>query len=311
MAESTLSMVYADLVRELERYLRIATGTETTWIDDLLRTGLRRFYGAHAWSFLRPLATLSTVAPYSTGTVTVVSGVVTLASGTFPSWAASGVLLVDGATYEISTRDSGTQVTLEDTSVNVAALTPYEVAQFAYDLPDDFGGMIGPLTYHPGLNASYLAPSIVDEVDLRVQRQYDDDVAPPDRAAIRVKTWGATTGTRYQILFAPLPDDVYQFTYRYVCHPDKIASTHYARGGMLHSETVRLAVLAAAELSRLDTPGPYEQLFQQHLALSIQRDKEMASPDSLGRMTDPCENGSEYTGIEFSRIDRSTPYTES
>lgn len=310
MAESTLSVVYADAVRELERYLRIATGTETTWIDDLLRAGLRRFYTAHDWKFLRPLATVSTVEPYSTGTITIVDGVVTLASGTFPAWAASGVIVTGGALYEVSTRGGDTQVTLEDTSIDVDAGSTYQLAQYAYDLPDDYGQLLGPFTYHPGLRPSYSAPKQIDEIDLRVARQYCDDIAPPEVFAIREKTFAAATGQRFQVLFGPLPDAVYQFTYRYRCHPDKLASTHYHRGGMLHSQTVLYAVLAAAELSRLDQAGTYEALYQQQLAISIQRDAELHAPSSLGIITDPNEAYDDYAAGEFSRIDRGIPYTE-
>lgn len=307
MAESTLSVIYADLVRELERYLRIATGSETTWIDDLLRTGLRRFYTAYDWKFLRITATLTTQAPYETGTVAIAAGVVTLTGGTFPAWAASGVLVLDNVTYEVSTRDSGTQVTLEDTSVTVAAGESYVLAQYAYTLPDDFGQLLPPMTYHPGLNEAYRQIELADERDVRVGRMYQDEVDPPCVVAVRPKTFTATTGQRFEAVFFPLPDATYQLTYRYRAHPDKVATTHYPRGGMLHAETVRLAVLAAAELSRLDTPGAYEALYQEQLKVSIQRENEMHAPDRLGRMYDPGEREGDTSGYP-SRIDRGSPY---
>ena len=312
MAESTLSLIYADFVREVERYLRIATGTETTWVDDLLRTGCRKVYAAHDWKYLRVTTTLSTVAPYSTGTITCVDGVVTLSGGTFPTGAADYVLIANNITYEINTRDSGTQVTLEDLSVDIDAGTTYEVAKFAYDLPDGYGELLGPMTYHPGLNEMYRPLWKIDAIDLRVLRQMGDETDPPQCFAVRPKAFTATTGERYQVLFAPLPDGVYQFTYAYRVHPDKLATSLYPMGGMVHAETFRLAILAACELSRTDQAGPYEQAFQMQLAISIQRDSEMHAPDWLGRMLDPCEYDIDDRS-ELPRVDRGSaypPYTD-
>jgi hypothetical protein len=307
MAESTLSIAYADLVADLERYYGIATGTETALIDRRLRDGMRRFYMAHDWKFLRPRATLSTVAPYTTGTVAATSGVVTLTTGTFPSWAASAVLIVDNISYKVSTRDSSTQVTLEDVSVDIDSGSTYELVQLYYDLPDAFAGeLLGPLTYHPGLNEQYIAIEIVDERLLRIARQQVDDTAAPWRAAILPKTFDPTVGERWQITFFPLPDEVYQFTYRYRVHPDKLTTTNkYAWGGMIHGETIRLAVLAAAELDRNDFAGPYAQQYELALQRSIMRDNDN-SPDSMGLILDPGEGL--VDDADWSRIDRGSPY---
>jgi hypothetical protein len=65
--------------------------------------------------------------PYSTGTVAISSGVVTLSGGTFPSWAARGIFRVNGLTYTVDSRDSNTQITLDDTSVAASSSTAYEI----------------------------------------------------------------------------------------------------------------------------------------------------------------------------------------
>ena len=69
---------------------------------------------------------------YSRGTIEIVNGVVKLTGGAlpvsgggWPAWAADGRLTVNGVTYRINSRDSGTQITLEDTTVNVAAGATY------------------------------------------------------------------------------------------------------------------------------------------------------------------------------------------
>ena len=64
---------------------------------------------------------------YSTGTVTVTAGVVTLSGGTWPAAAASGYLVVNGLQYVVSTRDNDTQLTLTDVSVTAAAGSIYQL----------------------------------------------------------------------------------------------------------------------------------------------------------------------------------------
>ncbi len=71
---------------------------------------------------------------YYTGTVTIASGVVTLSSGTFPSWAGTAstgasALNVAGTLYSVAQRDSGTQLTLTDTSVTVGSASAYVLMQ--------------------------------------------------------------------------------------------------------------------------------------------------------------------------------------
>jgi hypothetical protein len=69
------------------------------------------------------------IAPYNTGTVTIVDGVVTLAGGTFPSGAAEDRLVVNGDTYTVATRDSDTQITLDNLTVDVGAGAAYSLVR--------------------------------------------------------------------------------------------------------------------------------------------------------------------------------------
>jgi hypothetical protein len=66
---------------------------------------------------------------YHAGTVAIASGVVTLTGGAFPSWAGQAVLQIGDDGYTVDTRDNGTQVTLDDTSINVPAGRPYALFQ--------------------------------------------------------------------------------------------------------------------------------------------------------------------------------------
>lgn len=72
-------------------------------------------------------------APYSTGTIQIVAttggSVVTLTGGSFPTWAASGDLVVSGELYSVLSRTDATHLVLDDATINVAAGTSYELRQ--------------------------------------------------------------------------------------------------------------------------------------------------------------------------------------
>lgn len=78
---------------------------------------------------------------YNTGTVSINDGstTLTLSGGTFPSWAASGEVALNGRYYKVTSRDSDTQLTLTTAyqgSANLSGAT-YDLVQHAYSLPDD------------------------------------------------------------------------------------------------------------------------------------------------------------------------------
>ncbi|MEO1999673.1 MAG: hypothetical protein ABGZ17_30895, partial [Planctomycetaceae bacterium] len=68
---------------------------------------------------------------YDTGTISVSDGIVSLDAGAWPEWVQGGeaTLVVDGQAYGIASRvtDSGTQVRLSDTGVNIAGGTLFQV----------------------------------------------------------------------------------------------------------------------------------------------------------------------------------------
>ena len=68
------------------------------------------------------------VEPYNTGTLEIEDGVVTLSGGgTFPAWAAGGILTVGNKAYVVDIRTDDTHVTLESLEVNVAASAVYNL----------------------------------------------------------------------------------------------------------------------------------------------------------------------------------------
>lgn len=90
------------------------------------RPGLAKAYSTQLGSGapIRLLTDISYApAKYTTGTITIVSGVVTLAGGTWPIWAATATLTdtTHSVSYTIASRMSGAVVVLTDLTVNVGA----------------------------------------------------------------------------------------------------------------------------------------------------------------------------------------------
>lgn len=252
-------------------------------IEECIKDGLRDVYSAHSWSFFEPLATITTTAPYDTGTVTIVDGVVTLATGTFPSWAAVGVLEVDNEYYEVDTRDSTTQVTLEDTSVDVDAGTSYELSRLEYDLPTGFESIENVLTYEPGQSDFYPSVRMRDDDHIRGKQQDDPYTDRPLYFSIRTVEFDPTVGSRRRMSFYPLADAAYVMRARMTLRPVFIdAVNQYPVGGEMLSQIIVEACLAAAERNYDEQESIHTKRFQELLPLSIAADLEASTPTQLG-----------------------------
>lgn len=114
-----------------------------------------------------------------------------------------------------------------------------------YDLPDDFGGIIGKMTW--GESEGYIPIPVVGEGKIRERRQTAHGNAKPQIVAIRPKAHDPEKGQRFEALFWPTPDAEYNLTYRYTALLQKLTeAAPYPPGGMLHGETIRAAILWAA-----------------------------------------------------------------
>lgn len=66
---------------------------------------------------------------HTTGTLTIVDGVATVSTGTLPTWIVGRTLEISGTTYVIASRDSATQFTITDLSIDVGAGTAYRIGK--------------------------------------------------------------------------------------------------------------------------------------------------------------------------------------
>lgn len=317
MTESTLSLAFVALQQEVGHYLghgRTVAGWSADELADInaaVAKGQRQFYfppaispgqRPHKWNFLTPIDTLTTVATYSTGTVVVVSGTCTLSDGTWPSWAAThGTLTIDTTEYAITTREGDSQLTVVGDNVSAGATYTLE-HDGNYDLPDDFGDILGELTYEA--QTVYPPVRIVGEGKIRALRQQQDIRSRPTVAAIRPKSSDLTSGQRFEILLEPIPDAAYVLSYRKSLLPDALTSTDsklIPLGSMMHTETLRASCVAAAEMQDLDKKGPKWTDFMERLSASVAYDQEMGSPDFFGYNSDNSDPG-HYDNYHRSRV---------
>jgi hypothetical protein len=150
-------------------------------------------------------------------------------------------------------------------------------------LPDDFGGIDGPLTYATA-DACNIEIPIVPEVRLRMLRQNNTTTGYPSYAATRmINTFTGASGLRWELLLFPTPNAAYTLSFRYKVLPGELSDAlPYPYGGAAHSETILEACLSVAEQRMDDEAGLHTQLFAERLAASIAQDQRNLMPEFFG-----------------------------
>lgn len=263
-------------------------------IEDCIRDGLRDVYSAHDWSFFKPIEDISTTAPYDTGTVTIAAGVVTLAGGTFPSWAADGLLKVSDNYYSVATRDSNAQITLDDTSAAVASASSFELARPEVPLAVAFEAVAGDsdLTYYPDQNELYPPVRQRHDKAIRTWQQDDPYYDRPVFYSVRTVEFDATVGSRKVLAFYPTPDAAYVLRVPMILRPTMITATSpFPVGGETLAQVITESCLAAAERNFEEREHVHRKRFDELLLQAIMADQEKSSPTSLGSDMPRSERG--------------------
>lgn len=177
---------------------------------------------------------------------------------------------------------------------------------YTYDLPDDFGSMredfyfaadkgYAPLTQRP---PGYVLGRITDS----------DTSGVPTYYAIRVKSQTGASGTRWELLLYPPPQEAYVLSYRYTVLRDALSSTYpYPAGGAACREAIIAACLAAAERLFNDVIAMQESYYQQQLMLAIRYDARTQAK-SFGQMRDSSDGpGGALPGDHYAYINGALP----
>ena len=354
MAESTLSVSLGDIRGEVQRYMGF--GRSTAWaggsgltagqrgdVMASINRGLRQFYSppplpgessSPEWSFLRSSGTIATEAPYTTGAVDYTSG--TTVTGTGTSWTTGSswvgrVIKIKSDVREISAVGSSTAITLDRALSadipNDSNTTAYEIYALVYDLPDDFGGFRGSISFYDG--DGYVPLRITNESNMRVLRSQNDiRKGVPEYAALINKTVASntTTGQRFQMMVWPYPDAVYSIRYNYSLITDTVMSdsggnevvdddpvprdTTIPVGGALHGETIIASCLTVAEglVDEFNNPGKMQARYLERLAASINLDRRSNLPDYFGYNGDNSDSqtfdpGRRHQPVTFNNVE--------
>lgn len=300
MAANTLAVSFTDLQSEVALALGwnptaaswTSAQTNTLW-PRINKRALGQAYFpeplegervGHGWSFLKPRGSLTLNVPYTTGTVAIAAGVVTLTGGTWPSWAASGDLWVDDGRYPVNTRDSNSQITLVDTSVTVSSGATYQLIQHAYDLPSDFQRMLsGALTYRRDQTASGIIPLVHPSDLMRADR--DGSEGTPTKAAVTPVAPTATDDARWVLQFAdPLPNQAFVVEFDYEASPPLLDGTGvkiYPYGGPPFSQ---LFLASYVDVAYQVVRDSFEKhgAFLEALRQAVMYDRAAHAPHTMG-----------------------------
>lgn len=120
----------------------------TRFVRTACRDAYRDVPKSHTWKYLRRDFTFLTVAPYSTGTIAydhtggAYERMLTLTTGTWPAWAASGVIRIDDTNYPVASRESASIITLgadANPGADITAGETYNLFQQDYLIPVNSG----------------------------------------------------------------------------------------------------------------------------------------------------------------------------
>lgn len=157
--------------------------------------------------------------------------------------------------------------------------------QADYDMPEDFGGILGPLIYSADDNGT-LPVQVVSDAMIRSRRQYSSDgtSGAPEMASLEQTSPTGAAGTRYRLSLWPTPNTAYTLSFRCIVIPQPLGAANLVPpGGPRMSGVLKTAVLAEYEARFNDGQSQWQVLFQQELASAIAQDAslepERISPD--------------------------------
>lgn len=233
-------LTYDDCIQHLVDVIQF---TDATRLGRLARRAVDTVYRdlpyKHNWKYYQRRATFATVASYATGTIffDYTGGsserLITLSSGTFPSWAKFGRIVIADIHYRIATNPSTTTLTLyeeDNPGEDVAAGTSYTLYRNEYPLPADFrrGMRIYDTTDEQEI-------PLTDFVNTqRIMIGVDDSPDTPRRASIR--NTGDYMGV-WSIEFSPPPSTARTYDISYEAKPRDILTASYSTGTVLTSTT--------------------------------------------------------------------------
>lgn len=248
----------ADLMTYGRRQARDANGTKAdAQLIAAANDALSMIAKACLWEYYKKHAQFSLDGVYTTGTVALTNGstTVTLTGGTWPSWAASGKLVIGGKLYPVATRSSSSVVLLETAWKEATdSSESYRIYRDEYSLPSDclkFGGMLPDQAWGGSIN-----PVSYDAI-LSAQAAFTTSSRLPWSFSIH----------QSKVVLWPAPDQDRLLNYWYYYHPATLtSSSDTVDWDSLHTDLLHRAIdVQLCTMFPSIVSGNYEQCYARYL----------------------------------------------
>lgn len=214
MAQKTLTQLRSSLATLLG--IGATDGNNSATLTDYLNWAGRRIWNRYPWPDRMKNGTVSTVAPYSTGTVAVTNGStgITFSGSTLTSGMAARKFTValGGPWYRLSSVNTGAGTAVLDRAYDEAtdSAASFYIYQDEYDLTASVVGTVKDVRIHSsGSRGSldFTTLKLLDDVQF-----LPTIIGIPSNFTATVRT---TAGTR-RLRVWPIPQDTYWLEYRYL-----------------------------------------------------------------------------------------------
>jgi hypothetical protein len=181
----------------------------------------------HEWYYFWGIGRVTTVSPYTTGTVayTASSRTLTLTGGTWPTWAALGYVYLQNIPYSVESRTSGSAIVLaaaEAPASDIAGPLGYSLFRDRFPMPADLIAVDETVTNAVGVTLEFVHPR-----NWSAPRR--TNVGPGQPRAFTL-IGDRTTKNLLDMAIWPAPDNVYAIDFLYRRKPRALAIEREATG---------------------------------------------------------------------------------
>lgn len=287
-ATSASGVSFAELVAYARRMARNSSGSlADTQLGSAVNDALGMIATSKQWERYKQDGMWSIHGQYTTGTITTTKGdaTVTLATGTWPSWAALGKLRIKSKVYRIASRTSDTEVELiEPWNQDALSGETYVIFQDEYALPSDLF-MFGRLL--PGENWAYGGEPVGVEQLFEAMSYFPYGFRYPNMWAIHGRN------SSMKLMMYPFPNIDTNCAYWYYRKPAVLVNgTDVADISIVHLELLHRAIDYQVALYYegcvAGTPAECYSRYTEAYARASQNDQTATHP---GRPTSRSRNG--------------------
>jgi len=279
----------------------------------VIRSGLRRFYfptvdngTVYNWRFLEKWHAIPAEPVFSTGTIAVSAGTVTLTGGVWPSDITNYFIRVSGHALFVTARNSDTEVLVSHNQLTVAAGAAFTAEKYRYALPSDFGHWRDGVVYAAGGGGLGTSHALAGSSESELRLRYAIGQSAGDGSTAHYAISSVPDAAAFSILFWPIPEAGAFIQGVYVAEPDdNLPASLTAPGNIVqvqpaYAEAVLEAILSAAEEYSNNIQGVHTARFESALHRAIQHDKAVGGFHDFNDLVNDHRRHGRVLPIDFS-----------